>query len=75
MKVSPNVVVVRLNGEGDVFTARLKAADIKFDIYDPDKKDYYSLPTLVTLLARKSTLDLVYEVMDTPLLTRKPFEG
>ena len=73
---TPHVVVVHVDG-GDtvthIFTERLKQEGIEFDIYTTKETDYYSLPGLIPLLARKTKLDLLYEVMDTPLPVRKAY--
>ena len=53
------------------FSAYLKKRNVAFDYYEPKDNDYYSLPGLIPLLSRKSKLDLLYEVMDTPLPVRK----
>jgi hypothetical protein len=77
MKVSPTIVVVRVPDDSgrlqDVFTSNLKVAGIAYDVYEPKTADYYSLPSLLTLISRKSKLDLVYEIMDEPLFVRKDF--
>lgn len=75
-KVSPHVIVIHVDGGEGVtftFTQRLKAAGIAYDVYTPKETDYYSLPGLIPLLARKTKLDLLYEVMDTVLPVRKPY--
>jgi len=75
-KVTPHVVVVHVDGGEGVnyrFTENLKKAGIEFDTYTPKEADYYSLPGLVALLASKTKLDLLYEVMDTPLPVRKAY--
>jgi hypothetical protein len=71
--VTPQVVVIHVGGPDSTFTSSLKRAGIPFDLYTPNAKDNYSLPGLVTLLSRKSKLDLVMEIMDVPLPTRKAF--
>ena len=60
-------------GDDHAFRNYLSAARISHDVYTPNAGDNYSLPGLATLLARKSKLELVMEIMDTPLLKRKPF--
>jgi hypothetical protein len=74
--VSPHVIVIHVDGgEGvtHIFSDRLKQAGIEFDMYTPKETDYYSLPGLIPLLARKTKLDLLYEVMDTPLPVRRAY--
>ncbi len=77
MKVTPHVVVINVTDAGrgadHTFTDFLKNAKITFDVYKPEKSDYYGLPGLVTLLSRKSKYDLVMEIMEVPLLQRKDF--
>lgn len=73
--VRPGVVVLHVGGGGDTtFTNNLKHAKIDFDTYSPQGQDYYGLPGLIPLLAKTSKLDLVMEIMDTPLLVRKDFK-
>lgn len=60
-------------GRSTVFSDSLKAAGIEYDVYDAKGTDYYAMPELLQMLARKSKLDLVYEVMATPLPERKPY--
>ncbi len=72
--VKPHVVVLHVGGGMDhTFSASLKRAGIPFDMYEPKAKDNYSLPGLVTLLSRRSKLDLIMEIMDVPLPSRKAF--
>jgi hypothetical protein len=77
MKVSPHVIVVRVPDDrgtlNTVFSDNLKTAGISYDVYEPKEADYYSLPSLITLISRKSKLDLVFEIMETPLAVRKDF--
>lgn len=74
MKVSPNIVLIRIDGPviSRDFSRSLTNNGIEFDLYE-NPTDYYALPGLLPLLARKSKLDLLYEIMDTPLPSRKPF--
>ena len=70
----PNVVIIHVGTSRDTtFSQNLKRAGIEFDTYTPAGNDYYSLPGLIPLLAKTSKLDLVYEIMDFTLLTRKEF--
>jgi hypothetical protein len=72
--VTPHVVIIHVGAAQDTtFSCSLKMAGIAFDIYTPNAKDNYSLPGLVTLLSRRSKLDLIMEIMDTPLPVRKAF--
>lgn len=60
-------------GRSTVFSNSLKAAGIEYDVYDIKGTDYYALPELLNMLARKSKLDMVYEVMATPLPARSTY--
>jgi len=79
--VKPHIVIIRIE-ETSSFSSiyrstelsdSLKRAGIPFDYYKPAGNDYYGLPGLITLLSRKSNLDLLYEIMDTPLPVRRDF--
>lgn len=72
--VRPNVVVIHVGGRDGTFTGNLKRAGIEYDTYTPAGGDYYALPGLIPLLAKTSKLDLVIEIMDTPLISRGAFK-
>lgn len=82
MNVTPSVIVINVDDGGDTgswrvsrdFSNNLKRAGIDFEFYKPAGNDYYGLPGLIPLLSQKSKLDLVYEIMDVPLKTRKAFK-
>jgi len=73
MKVKPHVVIIHVGNPYSTFSENLKVAKIDFDMYKPEGNDYYGLPGVVQLLARKSKLDLVYEIMEEPLRKRGNF--
>jgi len=76
MGLEPHVVIIHVGQPGTTFSEYLKAANIEYDAYTPEGNDYYGLPGIVPLLAHKSKLDLVYEIMDEPLRKRgKTFKG
>jgi hypothetical protein len=74
MKVKPHVIIIRTPNSGETFSNNLKKAGISYDIYSPNGADYYGLPGLIPLLSRASKLDLLMEIMDSPLPTRKQWE-
>jgi hypothetical protein len=74
LKVKPHVVIIRTPESGQTFSANLKKAGISYDVYTPNGSDYYGLPGLIPLLARASKLDLLMEIMDTPLPTRRQWK-
>lgn len=73
--VVPNIIVIYIKtyyGNKEL-SKTLKSAGIAFDYYEPKDDDYYGLPGLIPMLSRKTRLDLLYEIMDTPLLKREDF--
>jgi len=73
MNVRPTIFMLRC---GDArnrhreLTERAKRAGYEVQDYDFDG-DYYSLPNLIPFLIQPSKLDLLMEIMDTPLPVRK----
>ena len=68
--IRPHVVVVRVPGDPDALSDRLRARGIAHDVLAVDaSSDYYSQPTLLTLLSQPSRADLLVEVMSTRLPT------
>ncbi len=72
--VRPNVVIIHVGPADNTFSNNLKRANIDFDMYTPAGSDYYALPGLIPLLAKTSKLDLVIEIMNTPLISRGDFK-
>ncbi len=74
--VTPTITIIYIPSSWSrkEFSMYLKQARIPFDYYEPEGSDYYGLPGLIPLLSRKSKLDLLYEIMDTPLPVRKSFD-
>lgn len=73
MGISPHVYIIHVGKPYTVFKETLKTFNIPFDIFTPDGDDYYGLPGLIPLLSKKTKLDLVMEIMNTPLLKRSEF--
>lgn len=74
MGITPNVVILYIpSSESRNLSASLRRSQIAFDTYQPDGNDYYGIPGLLPLLTKNSKLDLLYEIMDTPLPVRRPF--
>ena len=67
--VVPHVVVVKVGQHCDYLERKLREAGAAFDTFTFDG-DYYSLPNLVPLLARRSRLELLIEILETPLPVR-----
>jgi len=73
--VAPHVVIIRVGRrQYRNLSDSLTGAGIEYDRYEPEDGDYYGLPGIVQLLARKSRLDLVFEIMDEPLRRRRPLK-
>jgi hypothetical protein len=69
LKADPNVCIVRI-GNASTLADKCTAAGVMVDVF-PFNGDYYSLPNLVPLLAKPSKLELLMEIMEYPLPTRK----
>jgi hypothetical protein len=69
LAVMPNVVIVRVGGHYDWLESQLKQQQAPVETFT-FVGDYYSLPNLVPLLTRPSRLDLLIEILDTPLPVR-----
>lgn len=72
--VAPQVVIVRVGGHCDIVERGLKARRVAVDTVT-FQGDYYSLPQVLGLLARPSRLDLLLEILATPLPTRSDREA
>jgi len=69
LKVSPNVVLVKVGQHSDLVERQLRQRGVAFDSFT-FSGDYYSIPNLVPLLSRPSRLELLIEILDTPLPSR-----
>lgn len=71
---NPSVRIIRCNGsfgkKDDVFKPLELRGDVDVDRVDFDG-DYFSIPNLLLFLNKSSRLDLLLEVMDYPLPSRK----
>ncbi|MEZ4251347.1 MAG: vWA domain-containing protein [Polyangiales bacterium] len=65
----PDVVIVRLGQASGYLEKALKAKQVSVDVLT-FAGDYYSLPNLVPFVTRPSRLDLLLEVLETPLPKR-----
>lgn len=68
--LTPNVVIVKVGGHSDQLERQLSASKMAFETYT-FAGDYYALPNLVPLLSRPSRLELLMEILETPLPERK----
>jgi hypothetical protein len=69
MAVMPNVVIVKVGYAYDWTETQLKNKQVPVETFT-FSGDYYSLPNLVPLLSRPSRLELLMEIMETPLPVR-----
>lgn len=69
LAVMPNVVIVRVGSYHNWLESQLKQQQTPLETFT-FAGDYYSLPNLVPLLTRPSRLDLLLEILDTPLPVR-----
>jgi hypothetical protein len=69
VKSDPNVVFVKVGGSDDHLEKQCLASGVSVDAFT-FAGDYYALPNLVPVLSRPSKLDLLIEIMETPLPKR-----
>jgi hypothetical protein len=71
LKADPNICFVRTPDASKTLEDQCLAAGIMADAFQ-FTGDYYALPNLVPLLSRPSKLDLLMEILEYPLPSRKP---
>lgn len=69
LKVVPNVIIVRVGNHGNYLEKQLQQSQVSLETFT-FAGDYYSLPNLVPLLSRPSRLELLMEILETPLPVR-----
>jgi len=67
--VEPNVVIIKVGRACDLLERQLRNTQVQVDTFT-FRGDYYALPNLVPLLAQPSRLELLLEIMATPLPER-----
>lgn len=70
MNVLPNVVIVNVGKHCNNLVITLTRAGVEVDTFDFNG-DYYSLPSLLPMLAGGTRLDLLMEIMEYPLPVRQ----
>lgn len=68
--VAPNVVIIRVGHAADSIETQLQKNNVQVETFT-FRGDYYALPNLATMLARPSRLELLMEIMETPLPQRQ----
>lgn len=69
LNVQPNVVIVKVGYASNFVERNLQQMHIPLETFT-FKGDYYALPNLIPLLSRPSRLELLMEILDTPLPER-----
>lgn len=69
MNVAPDVLIVKVGRASTWVELKLREKQVQADTFT-FAGDYYSLPNLLPLLSRPSRLDLLMEIMETPLPER-----
>jgi hypothetical protein len=69
LSVAPGVVIVKIGRASDYVERSLREKQVPVDTFT-FSGDYYSLPNLVPLLSRPSRLELLMEILETPLPER-----
>lgn len=67
--VTPSVMIVKVGTAVDIVETQLRNQGAQVDTFT-FTGDYYALPNLVPLLARPSRLELLMEILETPLPAR-----
>ena len=69
LNVAPNVLIVKVGQASDLIERQLRARGAQVDTFT-FAGDYYALPNLIPLLSRPSRLELLMEILETPLPAR-----
>jgi hypothetical protein len=69
LKVEPTITIVKVGQHCNALERQLRQHQIAFDTLTFEG-DYYALPNLVPLLCQPSRLELLMEILDTPLPVR-----
>ncbi|MEB3337903.1 MAG: hypothetical protein VKJ46_10595, partial [Leptolyngbyaceae bacterium] len=70
LAVMPNVVIVRVGSTCNWVESQLKQQQVPVETFT-FAGDYYALPNLIPLLTRPSRLELLMEILETPLPVRQ----
>jgi hypothetical protein len=70
LNTAPNVVIVKVGQASRYVEQKLAEKQTQVDTFT-FAGDYYSLPNLVPLLSRPSRLELLLEILETPLPVRE----
>jgi hypothetical protein len=70
LQVVPDIVIVKVGQHSDYLERELQRSKVGYQTFT-FAGDYYALPNLVPLLSRPSRLELLLEILETPLPERK----
>lgn len=70
LKVVPNIIIVKVGQHSQHLERELQRSKVAYETYT-FAGDYYALPNLVPLLSRRSRLELLMEILETPLPERQ----
>lgn len=70
LKIVPNVIIVKVGQHNDHLERELQRLKVAYETFT-FSGDYYALPNLVPLLSQRSRLELLMEILETPLPERK----
>ena len=70
LKVVPDIVIVKVGQHSSHLERELQRLKASYETFT-FTGDYYALPNLVPLLSRRSRLELLMEILDTPLPERQ----
>jgi hypothetical protein len=70
LKVVPGVIIVKVGQHNDHLERELQRLKVAYETFI-FSGDYYALPNLVPLLSQPSRLELLLEIMETPLPERQ----
>ena len=71
IKFMPHVVIIRCgHGATTQLQQQMEQENIAYDVFDARKTDYYAVPAILSMLTRPDKLELLMEIMETPLPTR-----
>jgi hypothetical protein len=68
-QVEPSILIVKVGYADDTLERQLQQRQVQVDTFT-FAGDYYSLPNLIPLLSRPSRLELLMEILETPLPVR-----
>jgi hypothetical protein len=69
LKIVPDIIIVKVGQHSGLLERELRRLKIGYETFT-FAGDYYALPNLIPLLSRRSRLELLLEILETPLPER-----